>query len=402
MPRAALGGVRVLELCEMVSGPYCGRIVADMGADVVKVEQPHAGDRSRRYGPFPGDSPHHDTSGLFLTVNLNKRGVTLNVTAPTGRAIFLDLARRADIVLVDRQPMDLRKLGLTPEAMRAVNPALIVTTITPFGWTGPYADYKAYPLNTFHAGGEGYFLPGGAWADRPPVHGGGGFAGEYDAGLAASIATVAALYARDHTGQGQHVDISRQEANMALNGLDLTKWQNMGQAESRADRGPRLGSTLRCKDGYMEINVSYNHHWEALVRAMGNPEWALNEKFKSSNGRAANDKELRANFEAWAARLTRREVTERAQDAGCPAGSVNDAAEVLSSPQMAARGFFAEVAHPLAGLHRYPSAPWKMSATPVRIERPAPRLGEHNAEVYCAELGLTPAELSDMRRAGII
>ena len=403
MSEKALEGVRVLELCEMVAGPYCGRLLADMGADVVKVERPGVGDPARRYGPFPDDVPHPEKSGLFLYANLNKRGVTLDVETPTGRRLLADLVRRADVVLEDRPPSEAQRLGLDYATLSAVNDQIIVTSVTPFGQTGPYANFKAYPLNTFHAGGEGYFLPGGAeWLSRPPVHGGGAFLGDYDSGLAAGVATVAALYDRAVSGRGQRVDISRQEVLMSLNGLDLTKWQNAGKVETRADRGPRLGSTLRCKDGYVEINVNFNHHWAALVRALGSPAWATDERYAYYKGRLDNDKELRASFETWSMSQTKRAVMETLQAHGCPAGAVNDPADVLASPQMQARGYFTEVSHPDAGRYKYASAPWKLSATPARYERAAPLHGEHNADIFCRELGLPPAELADLRRAGVI
>jgi len=402
VPEKALEGVRVLELCEMVAGPYCGRLLADMGADVVKIERPGVGDPARRYGPFPGDVPHAEKSGLFLYVNLNKRGVTLDVETPTGRRLLTELVRRADVVLEDRPPREAQRLGLDHPTLSAVNKQVIVSSVTPFGQTGPYADFKAHALNTFHAGGEGYFLPGGDWLDRPPLHGGGGFLGDYDSGLAAGVATIAALYDRAISGHGQHVDISRQEVLMSLNGLDLTKWQNSGKVETRADRVPRLGSTLRCKDGYVEINVNFNHHWAALVRALDSPAWATDERYAYYKGRLENDREVRASFEAWSMARTKREVMETLQVNGCPAGAVNDPADVLASPQLQARGYFVEMGHPDAGRYKYPSAPWKLSATPASYERAAPRLGEHNTDVFCRELGLTPAELTDLRRADIV
>jgi crotonobetainyl-CoA:carnitine CoA-transferase CaiB-like acyl-CoA transferase len=200
----------------MVAGPYCGKLLAELGAEVVKAEPP-AGDSARREGPFAGNSPHPEKSCLYLYLNAGKLGITLDLKSPRGRGIFERLVESVDVLLEDTPPGTLDDLGLGYTRLTQLNPRLVVTSITPFGQTGPYHGYKAYHLNIYHAGGDGYLLQsGGKTLDQPPMTGG-GHLGDYEAGSAASVATFAALLAGRATGQGQHVDVSKQEALLALN-----------------------------------------------------------------------------------------------------------------------------------------------------------------------------------------
>ncbi|MFC1974103.1 CoA transferase, partial [Chloroflexota bacterium] len=170
MANAALSGVKVLELCEMAAGPYCTKLMADLGAEVIKVEKPGIGDEARHRGPFLNDEPNPEKSGLFLHLNTNKLGVTLNLENVKGQKIFKELAKEAHVVVEDRPPGKLAELGLGYNTLKEINPSLIMSSITPFGQTGPYKDYKAYPLNTFHSCGEGYVTPGqNNFPDYPPL-----------------------------------------------------------------------------------------------------------------------------------------------------------------------------------------------------------------------------------------
>ncbi|MDO8532304.1 MAG: CoA transferase, partial [Dehalococcoidia bacterium] len=201
---AALPGVRVLEYGRLVAAPYAGKLLADLGADVIKVEDP-CGDPARRYGPFPEDRPHPEHSGLFMYLNTNKRGVTLTMESAEGRRLFAELADQSDLLIEDAPPGHMASWGLDYATLHERNPRLVVISITPFGQTGPYAHYKAHALTTFHASGEGMLLPNGAdYMARPPVTIP-GFAHDYDCGMAAAVAGLAALYHARATGHGQHV-----------------------------------------------------------------------------------------------------------------------------------------------------------------------------------------------------
>jgi crotonobetainyl-CoA:carnitine CoA-transferase CaiB-like acyl-CoA transferase len=209
MAETALDGLKVLEYCQMISGPYCGKLLADLGAEVIKVEEPSVGDVARTRGPFPGDVTHPEKSGLFLYLNTNKLGITLNLGTASGRELFRRLAEQADVLLEDRPPGEMAKLGLDYASLSAINPRLIVTSITPFGQTGPYRDYKSYHLNLYHASGHSsFFYVAPRERRKEALVVAGGEVGDYDGGLSAAVATLAALFARLATGQGQHIDIS--------------------------------------------------------------------------------------------------------------------------------------------------------------------------------------------------
>jgi crotonobetainyl-CoA:carnitine CoA-transferase CaiB-like acyl-CoA transferase len=207
MTKAALAGLRVVELCGMIAGPYCAKILADLGAEVVKVEEPAAGDPARRAGPFPQDSPHPERSGLFLHLNTNKLGVTLDVTTATGRRLLLDLLRDADVFVQDLPPGHAETLGFGYEALADSFPELIVTAMSPYGASGPHRDWRTDHLNLYHGSGHSsFFYVDPREALRGPVVGG-GFVGEYDAGLAAALATLGAVLGRQGTGRGQEVEV---------------------------------------------------------------------------------------------------------------------------------------------------------------------------------------------------
>ncbi len=399
--KRALAGVRVIECCQMVAGPYATKLLADLGAEVIKVEEPGRGDGARHRGPFLHNVPHPERSGLFLYLNTNKRGITLNLRHLMGREILGRLLAEADILVEDHAPAMAQELGLGYETLRASYPRLIVASITPFGQTGPYRDYTAYPLNAYHGGGQGYLTPyESPFPERGPLKAG-GYLGEYDGGIAAAVAIMGALCGRLFTGQGQHVDISQQEALVALQRVELSTFPNEGKLESRVREKPSPGGLMPCRDGYVHITTAEEHQWQGLVELMGNPDWARDERFKDQPSRTENAVALNALIAAWVKDRNKEEIYHQGQAKGCPVAMVSTAEDIVRSPQMAARGFFATVDHPETGPLLYPTAPYRFSETPWQVERPAPRLGEHNAEVY-GRLGYSLQELAQMRWAGII
>lgn len=401
MSEAIFAGVKVLEHCELVSGPYCAKLLADLGAETIKIEKPNTGDEARRRGPFLHDIPHPERSGLFLYLNTNKLGITLNLETSTGKRLFIELVKNTDILVEDTAPGTMEYLGLGYDTLSEVNPSLIMTSITPYGQTGPYRGYKAHHLNIYHISGQAHFsYTEKRRPNQPPLRGG-GYIGDYDAGLSGAVATVAALYKRNLSGIGQHIDVSKEEALISLDRVDIGAFTNDAVAAMKRRRG-MLGGLMRCKDGYVIIVAPQQHQWEALVKLMGNPEWAQGEKCKDEFVRAENADELQPLIEEWMLQHTRDEIYHRGQSFSCPVGAVNSAADVFNSPQMNARGFFVEIDHPEAGKLRYPSAPYKLSETPWQVSRAASLLGEHNLEVYCGRLGYSTEELAEMKASGII
>ena len=402
MAQTALAGVKVLEYAQMVSGPYCSKLLADLGAEVIKIEEPGTGDEARRREPFPNDIPHPEKSGLFLYLNSNKMGITINLQTTTGRTIFKELIKGVDVFIEDNMPSAMKELGMDYEILAEVNPSLIMASITPFGQTGPYRDYKAYPLNSYHGSSSASILadviPGEI--ERPVK--GGGYLGDYDSGLCAAVAVVGALYHRLFTGTGQHIDVSKQEALISLERVEIGRHVNEGGTMSTVSVRQMVGGLHRCKDGYVVITIPMQHQWEALAKLISKPEWIKEESYKDDFARAAHAEELNARVGEWMINHTKDEIYHRAQALSCPIGAVSTAEELLHSEQLKARDFFADVDHPQIGRIKFPTAPYRFSRTPWRLERPAPLLGEHNEGIYCDRLGYSREDLARMRTAGTI
>lgn len=402
MPDKPLAGVTVLEYASFVAGPYCAKLLGDMGAEVIKIENPEGGDQARKRGPFANNIPHPERSALFLYLNTSKLGITLNLKAREGKNIFRKLVEAADILVEDQPPDVMESLRLDYEKLSAINPRLIMVSITPFGQTGPYKGYKAYYLNSFHGGGEGYLLPAATeWFDRPPIKAG-GYLGEYDSGLSAAVAALGGLYARELYGIGQHIDVSKQEAAIALGRGDLARLLWDGTIESRRTQGIRPGGVIPCKDGYVEIQPARDHMWDSLVQAMGNPEWAKTEALNDRGYRHRHAKEINSHIAEWARNRTKEEATQEIQEKGCAAGEVNTAQDVLYSQELWERGYFVKLNHPEVGEVSYPGVPYSFSKTPGGPDRPAPLLGEHNSLIYCERLGYAKEDLARLGAAGVI
>jgi len=405
MGESALAGIKVLEYCQMVSGPYCAKLMGDLGAEVIKIEKPRLGDEARRRGPFLSDIPHPETSGLFLYLNTSKLGITLNPGTPAGKNIFLALVKDADILIEDTTPGTMERLGLDYHTLSEINPSLIMTSITPYGQTGPYREYKAYHINIYHISGQANFTysmpPTSKKKDhsQPPVRGG-GYVGDYDAGLSGATAAIAALYRRNSGSSGQYIDISAEEALISLDRVDIGAFANDPSAGQR--RKGMLGGLMACKDGYIVVVAPQQHQWEALVKLMGNPEWAHGEKCRDEISRVENADELQPLINKWMLQHTRDEIFHLGQSYSCPVGPVNSVEDVFRSAQYRERGFFVEIEHPVAGRQSYPTASYHFSESPWFANRAAPLLGEHNHEIYCGRLGCTEDELASMRNSGVI
>ena len=402
MAEKALAGVKVLEFASFVSGPYCVKLLADLGAEVAKIEKPGVGDEARRRGPFPNDIPHPERSGLFLYLNTNKLGITLDVNSQTGKRIFKQLVEWADILVEDNPPKVMEELGFDYETLKTINPQLVMTSLTPFGQSGPYRDYKAYGLNISHGSGSGYLTPIAEVENELGPIKGGGFFEDYCDGLSAAAATLTALYWREMTGQGQHVDVSKQEASMALDRVDVGIFAAEGQINTRVRSKGTIGFQ-RTRDGYALLIAVEDRHWKALTEMMDHPEWIKDEKFKDRESRERNHQELYSFIAEWVNTLDGEELYHKAQLAGIPCAVLRSPGELIEhDQQLKAREFFVEIEHPEAGKLTYPSSPYRLSETPWMVERPAPTLGEHNEAVYSELLGYSKEELVKLREAGVI
>jgi len=399
-----LSGVRVLEICQMVAGPFCSRLLADLGAEVIKIEPTGIGDAARRREPFLGGQPHPEQSGLFLCLNTGKKGITLDLTTVTGRKILGELAKTADILVQDNVPQRAMELGLAYGELSHINPSLIVVSVTPFGQTGAYRNYKAYHLNTFHSGSEGFLTPGWAkaeYAARPPLRAG-RYVGDYESGISSAIATLAALFWQRISGSGQHVDISKQEGLIYLNQTDIFPYPMYGLVANRSTRIMSFGGIIECKDGYVQLGLYEEHQWHALVKLMGNPEWARQEKFQDFKSRAKHGAELNGLISEWMKDHTKQEIFHQGQASGVPVAPYNTTKEVVESKQLAAREFFVEIDHPVAGAFMYPTVPFRFSKSPHTSGLPAPCLGQHNYEIYSERLGYSEEDVTKLAEAGVI
>ena len=396
----ALVGLRVLELGAMVAVPFCGKLLSSLGADVMKIEPPKMGDPSRRRGPFPGDNPHPERSGMFLYLNTGKRGVTLAVDDPQGRVMLRELAAGVDVIIHDSPAALAAARGLEREPLAEVSPGVIVAAITPFGSTGPNSGYAAHDVNVFHAGGEGNLLPNGlaldSFPDRAPITAGGMMA-SYQGGLTAAVGLLAAIVAQWADGTGQDVESSMQEAQLAIGYLPIQRLEAEGFVETRFSRFFRMGGVMPASDGYVELLTLEPRQWEGLARLLGEPEWATPDKFRdpSTHGAAINE-----NLRQWTAVHTREWLYREGQAHGVPIAPYLTPGEVFESPQQRERNFFVELPHPEAGDYEYAGLPFRMDETPPDLRR-APLLGEHNSEVYHS-LGYSPEELTALARAEVI
>jgi crotonobetainyl-CoA:carnitine CoA-transferase CaiB-like acyl-CoA transferase len=390
--------VKVLEWAGALAGPFCGKLLGAFGADVIKIEQPGKGDESRAWGPFPGDEPHPERSGLFLYLNTDKRSITLDPTISDGNALLKRLLDWADVFVVDKQPELLNQLDLDAQKLQTFFPHLLVTSITPFGLSGPYRDYRTYPVHTGHIGGSAYLQPSGhlyaSAPELPPVSWG-GYSSDYDVGLQAAIATLAALFPKSKLSTGQHIDVSKQEAGVHAVRHQVDSWATDGTIQRRIAAAPPrpagISGTMRCKDGYVTLWPLEPAMPPALMRWLGHPEW---------EGEAPAT--LREKVESALLGYTMQELYQGLQAVGVAVSPIYRPPDILNSPQLQDRQFFQRVVHPEAGELPYPGLPFGDSLDGRADVRPAPLLGQHNREVYCDTLGLTLAELVRLRHIGAV
>jgi crotonobetainyl-CoA:carnitine CoA-transferase CaiB-like acyl-CoA transferase len=401
---SALSGRRVLELADE-KGVYCGKLLADMGADVIKIERA-GGDATRNLPPFWHDTPDPERSLFFLYMNTSKRGVTLNITRPEGQALFRQLARTAHLIIETFEPGYLDALGIGYASLKADNPGLVFTSITGFGQTGPHKQCKSADLVANALAGALYVT---GEAEDPPVVLAGSQA-YLMASTCAAASSMIALYRSTICGEGQHVDISVEEVNVAVTHIcGVGKWFDDGIVPKRM--GTALfasvpSGTYPCKDGLVYLMINRPLHWKALAQwiheVTGN-DVVLDPMFEGpSSKRQPNRDLLDVYISDLTSRFTVDEIYHEGQRRHLAFTPVNTAAAVASDPHLAARDYFVSVEHPGAGALRYPGAPYRHSATPWSITRPAPRVGEHNEEVYCGELGLTDGVLRDLKQRGIV
>lgn len=401
MAEQLLTGMKVVECGNLVSAPYLGKLLADLGAEVIKVEEP-AGDLARTRGPFPGDTPHAEKSGLFLYLNANKLSVTLNLRTPRGHALLQSLCAQADLVIHNYHPSEMAEVGLDFNKLHYANPGLIMTTISYFGLTGPYRDYNAYEITGTNAGGWAFISPGASdYPELPPLKSFGHQA-DFQGGVHAAVATLGAYYHKLLTGEGQHVDVSVQECIAAILEMNFMHWTYANKETSRLGRRSIYPwCMLDCKDGKVFVVNVEEDQWQRMVELMDNPEWASLEIFKDRVTRGQNYDALFPFLQEWAAEWTVNDLYRAGQERRICFAPVNTMADLFASEHLKAREFFVQISHQIAGTLTYPGAPFKPSEGGYAIHRPAPLLGQHNDEVY-AKIGLSQSEIEELKKQKII
>jgi crotonobetainyl-CoA:carnitine CoA-transferase CaiB-like acyl-CoA transferase len=386
---AALSPYRIIELAETVSGEYCGKLLSDFGAEVIKIENPEGGSPTRRLGPFAPRGADPERSGLFAYLNTNKNSVALDLATASGAATLGRLLDRADAVIDDHPPGWLKTVGLDPGAFHAARPGLVLCSITPFGQSPPADRMHAEDLTVFHASGWGFHTPGGGGGDRPPLNGPGRFLPSYEAGLDAALCIAAALYERAASKAGQFIDISKQAVLASRADYVLGQMVAGDMAVSRRRgaydlRGP--AGIFACRDGYVYVWMSEPAHWQALARLQGDPEWMrpFPERWLERDCTPERVAECRRHVAEWLRHQEKDKVSADAQRLGLTLAPLNTATDLIASPQYAFRGFFTEIVHPVIGAALYPTVPYRMSATPAGAKAPAPLLGQHTAESLAA------------------
>jgi len=396
----ALTGIKVLDLSEYISGAYCAKLLGAFGAEVVKVEQPDYGDPARGVGPFLNDQPHAESSALFLYLNTNKKGITLNLGDQAGAKILKELVKDADVLVENFQPGFLSSSGLGYEDLENINPRLVMVSITDFGQTGPYRDYKGGRLvdNAL----SGYLYINGD-PEREPLAGG-GEQPAYQGGVHGYVGVMAALLARETTGSGQHIDISIMGCMASLHQFTVNRYEYSKMIQKRIGNRYQYSHPITiypCKDGSVSLCPSTDDQTERMLIMMNMSHLLEDPRFETGFHRLVNADEFDELVKPWFLERGRKEIVESCQEFRVPTSYVNTVEDLLNEQQYRSRGFWAEIDHPEAGSLPYASAPFKMSETPAQPER-APLMGEHNDEVYCTGLGLSRKDLVRLRQGGVI
>jgi CoA:oxalate CoA-transferase len=386
-----LAGIRILDLTRILAGPFATMVLADLGAEVIKVENPALGDDSRAYGPFiRGESVY------FMSLNRNKKGITLDLRNSKGKQILRELVRISDVLIENFRPGTMEKLDLDYDSLNRINRKLIYASCSGFGCTGPYSKKPAYDITIQAMGGIMSLTgePGGR-----PLRVGTSI-GDIVAGLFTVIGILSAIRARERTGRGQKIDVSMLDCQVAILENAIARYFAAGEVPGPlGTRHPSITpfQQFRSKDNYIVIAAGNQALWTRLSRALGKPELLEDPRFKDNNLRTENQPQLEKIIEDITVKKTTREWIDMLEKEEIPCAPVNTIAEIVKDPQILARNMLVEVAHPIAGTIIMPNLPIKLSDTPEGEQHPAPVHGEHTEDILSKLLGLSTQEIEHMR-----
>ena len=392
-----LEGIRVVDLTRILAGPYCTMMLGDMGAEIIKVENPDGGDDTRSWGP-----PFlNGVSTYFISINRNKKSLTLNLKDERGKELLRDLIRKSDIMVENFRPGTLDKLGFSWEEIHRLNPAMIFASLSGFGQTGPR---KSEPGFDVVIQGEGGLMSITGEPDGPPNKVGASVA-DITAGMLAAQGILLSLYHREKTGVGQMVDVGMLDGQVALLTYHANGYFATGKIPPRrGNKHPSITpyETYSCKDGYFNLGVGNDSLWRRFCDAMGLGEIKEDPKFAVNKDRVDNRLELQEILDALFAEKTVEETLDALRGAGVPCGPINNLAQVLSEPQVLAREMVVDVDVPVAGPTKVTGVPIKLSETPGSVRTPPPTLGQHTEEVLESVLGMDEAQRNTLRQEGVV
>ena len=392
-----LDGLRVIDLSRVLAGPYATMVLADLGAEVIKVEQPGTGDEARSFGPF-----QNGISAYFMSINRGKKSVTLNLREEEGKEILRGLVRQADILVENFRPGAMKRLGLDYEALRQENPRLIYAAASGFGQTGPLSDRGAYDMIIQAMGG---IISITGEPGRPPVRVGTSI-GDLTASLFTAIGILSALRHRDQTGEGQLVDIAMLDCQAAILENAVARYAVTGETPAPlGSRHPAITpfQIFSSKDGYFVIAIGNDATWQKFCESdsIRRPDLIADERFATNPARNENHAEVESILNGIFASKTTDEWLAELEEIGVPCGPIQRVDQVVNHPQIKAREMIVELDHPDAGPLMMPASPLKLSETPPKTEVPSPRLGQHTGEVLAGMLGLSQEKIAELAAQGV-
>lgn len=397
MSKGVLSGMKVLDLTRVLAGPYCSMMLADMGADIIKIEMPGVGDDSRAFLPQVNGE-----SAYYMNLNRNKKGVTLNLKHPKGREMFLEMVKNADVVLENYRPGTMEKLNLGYDVLKEVNPGIVYGCVSGFGHYGPYSKRPGYDIIGQAMGG---MMSTTGWPGGEPTRTGTAI-GDVLGGMNLAIGVLGAYVGAKETGVGQKVDVALVDSVVSsleiVNMIYLVSGRLPGRIGNRYESAYPYDS-FKVKDGSIVIGAANNKLFALLANTMGMPELCEDPRFKENKDRIANNVPLKEIIEKWLEDKSIDEAVDMILASGCPAAPINTIDRVVKDPHIAeARQMFVDVEHPVAGKMRIAGDPVKLSACPFEIRNPAPTLGQDNEKVYGEIFGYTDGQMKQLKEEGVI
>ena len=402
MNAMALEGIRVVDFTWVWAGPYCTKQLADMGAEVIKIETATRADEVRRGPPHKDGVPGLNRNATFNFFNRNKLSYTINLKSPDGLELVKELVATSDVVVNNFTPRVLPALGLDYATLRAVRPDIIMVSLTGFGSSGPNKDFVSYAEHSSNFAGLTSIsgMPERPMGDMSALS-------DHTVGLMGAFALLSALHHRAKTGEGQSIQLSQVESMIACIPQGIMEYSlNQTNPKRKGNRddimAPHGVYACQGEDQWVSIVVATDQEWEAMAKAMGHPEWSQDERFADALQRWSNQDILDQLIQDWTERYTHYEVMHTLQAVGVAAAATLTTAELMEDPHLKARGFFVETDHPEVGPHKLTGPSWKMSDTPGRIRRSGPLLGQDNEYVFCQLLGRSSEEFDDLTRRGVL